>query len=84
MALTHEGIVGFLESDIAVDTSDVTAETPLFSTGLIDSFAFVSLLAYIEDEESIRIAPEDVNLANLDTIARILAYAARSKAGQPG
>ncbi len=84
MSLTQDSLVDFLDSDLGIDPAAIEPETLLFSSGLIDSFAFVSLLSHIEDEAGIRIAPEDVNLANLDSISRILAYAERARAGHPG
>ena len=58
-----------------VDTADIEGDTELFSSGLIDSFALVTLMTFIETEGSFRINPAEVNLENLDTIDRILAFA---------
>jgi acyl carrier protein len=74
MTVTFDGLHHFLLDELAIDAADVTAETPLFSSGLIDSFAFVSLLSYIESEAGFQIEPADVNLDNFDSIERILAY----------
>jgi acyl carrier protein len=75
MPVTREGLLHFLSDELAVDATEIDEQTPLFSSGLIDSFAFVSLLAHIESEGGFRIEPTDVNLNNFDSIARILAYA---------
>lgn len=79
MALTSESITEFLEFDLGIDISDVTPETLIFSSGIIDSFALVTLLTFIETEEDIRIAPGDVTLQNLDSIERILRFSAAAR-----
>ena len=80
MAVTETGLIQFLSDDLAIDVSDVTPTTLLFSTGIIDSFALVTLMTYLEVEGGIRISPADVHLANFDSVARILGYVERVKA----
>lgn len=75
--LTADGLLVFLEDDLGVDIQDVDEDTPLFSSQLVDSFALVTLMMFLEREAGIRIAPADVNLDNMDTIGRMLAYANR-------
>lgn len=78
MSLTKEALIEFLEFDLGVEVSDIDEETKLFSGGIIDSFALVTMMTFIEKEASIRIAPSDVTLENLDTIDYILGYVERS------
>lgn len=75
--LTSDMLLEFLEVDLGVDISDVDTDTPLFSSQLVDSFALVNLMMFLEREAGIRIAPSDVNLDNMDTIGRMLGYVAR-------
>ncbi|MEZ4320686.1 MAG: acyl carrier protein [Myxococcota bacterium] len=74
MVLNEQKITDFLADELDVDTDGLTADTELFSSGLIDSFSMVSLMAFLEDSEGIQMNSMDVNLNNLDTINRILAY----------
>lgn len=74
MTLTTEDIIGYLRDDLDVDTADISADSLLFSTGIVDSFALVSLMTYIESECNIRIPPDAVTLDNFDSVERILAY----------
>jgi acyl carrier protein len=74
MSVTSEGLLHFLQDELAIDATEITPRTPLFSSGLVDSFAFVSLLAHIESESGFCIEPTDVNLDNFDNIERILVY----------
>ena len=80
MALTAEKMVEFFETDLSIEVQDITPETLLFSSGIIDSFALVSIMTFVETEGGIRISPSDVNLSNFDSIARILDYVSREQA----
>lgn len=73
--LTKSDLLTFLEQELGLDISTIQAETPLFSSGIIDSFALVSLLGFIEDKCQFRVNPIDVSLENVDSIGRIIAYA---------
>jgi acyl carrier protein len=75
--VTQDGILSFLADDLGVDTSGIEADTPLFSSQIVDSFALVTLMMFLEREIGVRIAPTDVSLDNMDTVGRMLAYAAR-------
>ena len=81
MALTSETLREFLASELSIDTSDINGETPLFSSGLIDSFSLVTLMTFVEKECKFRINPVDVNLNNFDSIDKIVAYTQRATAG---
>lgn len=80
MSLTFEKLKAYITNELGVQNQDLAPETLLFSTGLVDSFALVSLMMFTENEAGILIAPTDVNLDNLDSIDRILNYVARSQA----
>lgn len=75
--LTSDSLLSFLEEDLGVEVAEVDSDTPLFSSQLVDSFALVTLMMFLEREAGIRIAPADVNLDNMDTIGRMLAYVDR-------
>ena len=74
MPVTAESIIDHLREDSGVETADLTPETLLFSTGLVDSFAMVDLVGFIETRCGAKMKPSDVNLDNLDSIGRILNY----------
>jgi len=62
----------YLRDDLDVDFVDLTDDSALFSSGIIDSFALVSLMALLEDKGGIRISPSDVNVENFDSITRMM------------
>jgi len=55
----------------------ITADTPLVSSGLIDSFALVELLMKLEDVTNMRISAGKVLPKDLDTVNEMLATAKR-------
>lgn len=77
MAITTEKLMTFLEQELAVDTSSIDESTLLFSGGIMDSFAIISLMTYLETEGELFIDPSDVNLENMDSIGRIMDYVSR-------
>lgn len=67
-----------LEADLGCDLDGIDSETLLFSSGVVDSFALVTLMMRLEQEARMRISPVDVTLENFDSIARILAFVGRA------
>jgi acyl carrier protein len=74
--LTEDAIREYLTTELGVDSAELDSETLLFSSGLVDSFALMSLMTYIESETGHVIPPADVKLENLDSISLIRAYLA--------
>lgn len=68
-------LCGFIaEKSKLVEASEITNETKLFSSGLLDSLAFVELVFFIEREFHIKLADvTEVNMDSLDSIEQILA-----------
>lgn len=79
MALTKQELLEYLSNHARDDLSEVTEDTELFSSGLIDSFAMVDLLLFLEKQTGAKLGPEDIDLDNLDTIGRIIKFAESRK-----
>jgi len=62
--------------DLAIDEN-----TPLVSSGLIDSMALVDLLVKLEDLTQLRIPPGKVQPKDMDTI--VLMFATARRVGKP-
>ncbi|MHC4470134.1 MAG: acyl carrier protein [Planctomycetota bacterium] len=77
MELTADALLTYFRDKLRVDTSKIEPETILFSSGLVDSFSMVELIVFIEKSCQIKVKPAEVNLDNLDSIERILAFVAR-------
>ena len=74
MALDRDTIHRYLHEKQGLDPEEFADDTPLFSSGLIDSFSMVDLITFIEDAAGLRVHPVDVTLDNFDSIERILAF----------
>jgi acyl carrier protein len=59
----------------------INEDTPLVSSGLIDSMALVDLLAKLEDITHLRIPPGKVQPKDMDTVA--LMFATAQRVGKP-
>jgi acyl carrier protein len=55
----------------------ITNETPLLSSRLLDSIAVLRLVTLIEEEFNIEIEAFEVNVDNLDTIAKIAEFVSK-------
>jgi acyl carrier protein len=68
----------FIESRFraAIRGRDV-ADASLFSTGIIDSFGVLELIAFLEDTFHVDIDPARYELTEFDTIAKIAALVGR-------
>ena len=75
---SRTSVVDFLEAELGVDLSGVGNADPLFSSGIVDSFALVTLMMHLEQQGGFRINPGDVTLDNFDTIDRIIAFCSRA------
>lgn len=80
IGMDEGAIFEFLEGELGVDLSGFDADSPLFSSGAVDSFALVTLMMFLEREGGFRIAPADVTLDNLDSVNKMLAFAGRMHA----
>jgi acyl carrier protein len=76
MTLSKDGLLQFMENKLGVDTSQVDADTPLFSSGIIDSTGMVELIVFVESAAEVKFSPDDITLDNLDSIGRILNFVA--------
>lgn len=59
----------FLDADSA---EELEQDTPLISTGILDSVATLKLITFLEEQFGIRIEPAEADEDNLDTIASIV------------
>ena len=76
MSLSRDSLLEYLQGHLRLDLRGVDDQTELFSSGRIDSFAMVDLLVFLEKHTGAKLGPEDIDVDNFDSIARILAFAA--------
>lgn len=82
MSLTRENLLDYLRDRVGIDPSSIDDDTPLYSSGLADSFSMVDLVMFLEGAVGSTLDPVDITLDNLDSVSRILKFAeTRMQAG---
>ena len=70
-------LIEYIRQEVFSRDIQIGEDTPLVSSGLIDSLALVSILLKLEDVTHKRIAAGKVQPKDMDTVALMLATAAR-------
>jgi acyl carrier protein len=75
--LTKESIRKFIVEEFMPDTQveDLPEDIDLISAGIIDSLAVLKIVAFIEMENDITIAPEELSPEKLNCVASIFELA---------
>lgn len=61
----------FIMDEFVKDRSTIDEATNLLEQEVIDSLGIFTLIAFIEDRFGVRVAPEEVNLENFETLGAI-------------
>ena len=70
----REKIIEFIRDEYVEDESmEITDETPLISSGLVDSFSMVSMKMFLEEEYEIQMSDEEASTEAFDTVKSIMA-----------
>lgn len=65
----------------AAKAADLTPDTPLLASGVLDSLGILQLMGFLGDELGIEIGEDDFTMDNFETIGALAAFVARRKAG---
>ena len=80
MPIDRKLLISYLESTFGIDGSDLGDDTPLFTSGLLDSFSVADLLVFIEENGGFVVEPEEIVPENLDSVGKIVDYTSRKSA----
>jgi D-alanine--poly(phosphoribitol) ligase subunit 2 len=69
----QETIINYLSSKFLIDFDTVSDQTNLFRAGLIDSFGFIELVAFLEKTFGIKFVEKEFTSNSLNTLANIVA-----------
>lgn len=64
-------VIAFLVEMTEKLSIDITPDTDLIETGVVDSFSITQLILFIEDTLDIEISLDDPNLDSIRTVRRI-------------
>lgn len=79
---TRDAIRKFVSETFMVDFDvEATPETDLFEAGFIDSFGFVELVIFLEQEFGVKLDEEDFNAPAIGTLAGIQAITVQRLGG---
>ena len=76
----EQAIIDYLSEETGLDPASVTIDTPLFTSGILDSMDILKLLTFIEETCQIKIPTLEVSLETLDTIAKVREFMTRRMA----
>ena len=77
MTAEEKQMIEFILRRIRKPNLNIDENTPLVSSGLVDSMALGDLLIELEDLTNLRVPPGKVRPKDLDTVAMMFATAAR-------
>jgi acyl carrier protein len=80
MTISRQSLLDRFESEFGLNISEISDDTLLFSTGLLDSFSVAELLVFLEEQCNFTVEPTEVTLDNLDSVDKILAFVKRKNA----
>ena len=66
---------------VASDRTDITADEPLTSSGLIDSLGMLRLITFLEEHFNVQVGDGDVGEENFGTLSRLAAFIERKRQG---
>ena len=78
----QDAVLAYVKNEYIDDEDDAaarTADTPLISGGIVDSFSMVSLKVFLEKKYEIKIPDEDASPEAFDTVTKIVALVKRFK-----
>jgi acyl carrier protein len=80
----QETIAAFLVSRFraSIRRPDLAFDEPLISSGFVDSFGMLELIAFLEDTFGVSIDPSQHDLAEFETVNSIAALVASSRRNQ--
>lgn len=69
----EDKILDFLSKlDTGPDTPSIDADTDLFEGGVLDSFGFVDLVTFLEEEMGLSVSDDDMNDPRFTSVAGIV------------
>ncbi len=80
--MVREKIRAFIQSRLNVFDSEVTFadDDNIFRRGFVNSLFAVQLIAYLEKEFGIKVANRDMNIANFNSVDKMVEFVERKKA----
>jgi acyl carrier protein len=80
----EEVILAYIKNEYLEDDDEVEldANTPLISSGIVDSFSMVSLKRFLEKKYGITLPDEDASAESFDTVRSIIQVVKKHGGGE--
>ena len=77
----EQKIIDYIKNEFHSSTPnlDIEPDDDLLSAGLVDSMGMMRLIQYIEEQFSIKVAPQDMTIENFITVDAMAKYISASK-----
>jgi acyl carrier protein len=72
--MLEQDLFEFVSARARVEKAALRADTPLFSSGYMDSIAVLEMTAFIEGKSGVSFVVTEIRLDNLDSIGRIMNF----------
>jgi acyl carrier protein len=77
MPISEQSILEFLNKEFDIDSKEIDGNTPLISSGIIDSLGVINFIEFISKSAGIQVDASEVRLNNLDTMNLVHDFVAR-------
>ena len=79
--MLEQKIINYILEELHGGQSDVeiSPEDDLLGSGLVESMGMMRLIQFVEDDNGIKVAPQDMTIENFMTVAAMVRYIDRAK-----
>ena len=83
--MLHTDIIAYLKNAMpqGITIKEITPETDLIATGIIDSFGIVGIVTFLEDTYGIDVADEDIDPNIFRNVLCIASYVEHKRSQKP-
>jgi len=76
-------LIQYIKENLLVGQQDIelSSADDLLGSGLIDSLGIMRLITFVEEEFSIKVAPQDMTIENFESVDALGDYIKQIKAG---
>jgi acyl carrier protein len=74
LSVLEDTIRDYLCEELGYAPEEIQSDTLLFTSGMVDSFTFVGMIALIETRLGTRLDPREVTVENFDSLERMMAF----------
>lgn len=76
--MREQQLIDYIRQNLLADPGrEITSDEPLITSGLMDSFSLIEVLAFIEDEWGVFIPDQEATVKQCDTIKKMLSVVER-------